>query len=124
MYCLVGRFSFLEGNCIDDFVLPMSLIACLLPNIVMNFNCNCLVLQSGERREATIGWDTISGTEVVEGLSFYEMELAANTENMLLVLDVGSCWVHRSGHRRDCHNAEKVCRETSKSSRRMIRRRK
>lgn len=44
----------------------------------MNINCNCLVLQSGEWRKTTFGWDSIDGTKTIEGLSFYEMELAAH----------------------------------------------
>lgn len=74
-YRIIGRFDHGEGN--RPFYV-MLLIACLLSNIVMNINCNCLVLQSGEWRKTTFGWDSIDGTKTIEGLSFYEMELAAH----------------------------------------------
>lgn len=77
---------------------------------MMNFRCNCLVLQSGERREATFGRNPADGTEASEGLSFHEMELAADTEDVFLVVDVSVSWLHGARHRHHRHYAEEVCR--------------
>jgi hypothetical protein len=61
----------------------------LLPNIVhMYSRHNCLVLQPGERWQTTARWDSVSGAETAQRLSFYEMELAVDTKNVLLVADV------------------------------------
>ena len=74
----------------------------------MNVNCNCLVLQSGEWREATFSRDTASGTETIEGLSLHEMELAAHTEDLFLVFDVGARRMRSTRHRCNRHDAKKV----------------
>lgn len=103
-YCSVGQFNHGIGNCADT-LLPMLLIACLLSNTLMNLNCNCLVLQSGERRKATIGRDSADGTKTVEGLPFYEMELATYKEDLLLVSNVGAGWMHSTSDRCGRHNA-------------------
>ena len=86
----------------------LSLIACCFLTVLMNVNCNCLVLQSGERRKATFSRDTASGTETVEGLSLHEMELATHTEDLFLVFDVGARRMRGARNRCNRHDAKEV----------------
>lgn len=81
----------------------------LLPNIVHTYSRrNCLVLQPGERWQATARWDSVSGAETAERLSLHEMELALDTKNVLLVADVDLDWMRRSRYRCNRHDAQEV----------------
>lgn len=66
---------------------------------------NCLVLQPGERWQATARWDSAGGAEAAQGLSLYEVELAVDTEDVLLVIDVDLDRMRRARYRRYRHNA-------------------
>jgi len=66
---------------------------------------NCLVLQPGERWQATARWDSTGGAEAAQRLSFYEVELAVDTEDMLLVIDVNLNRMCCSRYRHYRHNA-------------------
>jgi len=82
----------------------------LLSNIVhMYSRHNCLVLQPGERWQATARWDSVSGAEIAQRLSFYEVELAVDTKNVLLVTDVDFDWMRCPRHRCYRYDAQKVC---------------
>lgn len=68
----------------------------LLSNIIHTYSRhNCLVLQPGERWQATARWDSVGGAETAQGLSLYEMELAIDKKNVLLVADVDFNWMRR-----------------------------
>lgn len=69
---------------------------------------NCLVLQPGERWQATACWNSADGAEAAQGLPLHEVELAVDTEDMLLVVDVGLSRVHRSRYWCYRHDAQKV----------------
>lgn len=69
---------------------------------------NCLVLQPGERWHAAARRNTSGGTETAQGLPFHEMELAVDTENVLLVADVDSYWMRRARYRHYRHDAQKA----------------
>jgi len=66
---------------------------------------NCLVLQPGERRQTTTRWDTTGSAEAAQRLSFHEVELAIDTEDMLLVIDVDLDRMCRSRYRHYRYNA-------------------
>lgn len=70
--------------------------------------CNCLVLQPGERWQATARWDPTGGAEAAQRLSLYEVELAVDTEDLLLVADVDLDRMRRPRYRHYRHDAQEV----------------